>query len=50
MVWEWKIDLSHFPGFLETAISEASRRFSLKMGNDEKVLNLVRMIEVMLKI
>jgi len=34
----------------ETAISEASRRFSLKMGNDEKVLNLVRMIEVMLKI
>ena len=34
----------------ETAISEASRRFSLKMGNDEKVLNLVRMVEGMLKI
>ena len=35
----------------ETAISEASRRFSLKkMGNDEKMLNVVRMVEGMLKI
>jgi len=34
----------------KTAISEVSRRFFLKMGNHKKVLNLVRMVEEMLKI